>query len=182
MERIEAGSQEAAWEMLEVYGPHVQRYIRRSLNPLMRSKFDSVDFAQVVWASFFREPGRIRRLDTPEQLMGYLASMARHKVVGEVRHRMYSDKRDLNREVFIEDSPESEDRALTARDPTPSAVAIARERWTQMLDEQPETVRQIVELRFHGASFVEIAAQLQLNERTVRRAIERLVDMGESDI
>lgn len=175
MQRIKAGSQEAAWELLEKYGSHVQRYVRRSLNAKMRSKFDSIDFMQVVWASFFREPQRIRHLDTPQDLIGYLANMARNKVVMEVRRRMFTEKHDLNREVPLYDPDQFYDAGLMSPDPTPSSVAIARERWTQLVDEQPETVRRIVELRFLGSSFEEIAAELKIHERTARKAIERLV-------
>ena len=43
------------------------------------------------------------------------------------------------------------------------------------LHHQPESVRRIVELRFMGATFPEIAEQLNINERTARKAIEQLV-------
>jgi RNA polymerase sigma-70 factor (ECF subfamily) len=179
MQRIQAGSQDAAWELLDKYGPHVRRHVRRSLNPQMRSRFDSVDFMQIVWASFFREPERIRRLDSPQQLMGYLAAMARNKVVKEVRHQMSTEKRDLGREVSLDAPHEALDFGLAARDPTPSSVAVARERWTQLVDEQPESTRKVVELRFLGASFVEIARELNIHERTARKIISRLVGAEE---
>jgi RNA polymerase sigma factor (sigma-70 family) len=175
MERVHEGSQDAAWQLLEKYGPHVQRYVRRSLNQEMRSKFDSIDFTQVVWASFFREPDRLRRLESPTALLAYLATLARNKVVGEVRRRMMSIKHDVNREIAFNEL--EEDLAVRCHnpDPTPSAVAIARERWHQLIDNQPEQVRRIVELRFMGATYQEIAEQLQIHERTARKAIERLV-------
>ena len=175
MERVHDGSQDAAWQLLEKYGPHVKRYVRRSLNQEMRSKFDSLDFAQVVWASFFREPDRFRRLESPTELLAYLATLARNKVIGETRRRMKSIKNDLNREIGFGELEESLEVRCPNADPTPSAVAIARERWHQLVDNQPETVRRIVELRFMGATFPEIAEQLNIHERTARKAIERLV-------
>jgi predicted ArsR family transcriptional regulator len=51
-----------------------------------------------------------------------------------------------------------------------------RERWDRLVDGQPPHVRRIVELRFAGATYTEIAAQLHIHERTARKAIERLVD------
>ena len=175
MERVHDGSQDAAWQLLEKYGPHVKRYVRRSLNQEMRSKFDSLDFAQVVWASFFREPHRFRQLDSPAALLAYLASLARNKVVNEVRRRMMSDKNDLNREIGFCELEEDMNVRCPNADPSPSSVAIARERWHQLVDNQPESVRRIVELRFMGATFPEIAEQLNIDERTARRAIEQLV-------
>lgn len=174
MERIHDGSQDAAWQLLEKYGPHVKRYVRRSLNQEMRSRFDSLDFAQVVWASFFREPDRFRQLESPAALLAYLASLARNKVVG-TRRQMTTKKNDLNREIGFGELEEELDICSPNPDPTPSAVAVARERWHQIVDNQPESVRRIVELRFMGATFPEIAEQLNIHERTARRAIEQLL-------
>ena len=145
MERVHDGSQDAAWQLLEKYGPHVKRYVRRSLNPEMRSKFDSLDFAQVVWASFFREPDRFRRLESPTALLAYLASLARNKVAGEARRRLKSIKNHVNREIGFGELAEDLEIRCPNPDPSPSAVAIARERWHQLVDNQPESVRRILE-------------------------------------
>ena len=177
MDRLGQGSQDAAWELIEVYGPHVQRYVRRTLTSDLRSKFDSIDFAQVVWASFFREPQRIRRLATPQQLLAYLASMARNKVIDESRRRLDSQKHNVRLEVSLEHTDFEGQRSLQSHDPSPSSVAVARERWSRLVDSQPEDVRRMIELRFQGETYDEIARRMQLNERTVRRAIARLVDI-----
>ena len=84
-------------------------------------------------------------------------------------------KGDLSREIGFGELEEGLEVRCPNADPTPSAVAIARERWHQLVDNQPETVRRIVELRFMGATFPEIAEQLNIHERTARKAIERLV-------
>ena len=182
MERVHEGSQDAAWRLLEKYGPHVKRFVRRNLNQEMRSKFDSLDFAQVVWASFFREPDRMRRLESPADLISYLAIMARNKVVEEVRRRMLSVKHDVRREIGFSELEQDLEVRTPNHDPTPSAVAIAKERWHTLMDNQPESVRRIVELRFMGATFGEIAEQLNIDERTVRRAIDGLVGECEEEV
>jgi len=176
MQRVERGDQQAAWELLEAYGSHLQRYVRRSLSREMRTRFDSVDFVQVVWASFFREPEKMRRITSPAELMAYLATLARNKVVTEVRKEVHTQKRDLRREIRLDAVHDKDQRELASRDPTPSAVAMFRERWDRLVDGQPPHVRRIVELRFAGATYTEIAEQLHIHERTARKAIERLVD------
>jgi RNA polymerase sigma-70 factor (ECF subfamily) len=177
MDRLGQGSQDAAWELIEVYGPHVKRYVRRTLTSDLRSKFDSIDFAQVVWASFFREPQRIRQLTSPQQLLAYLASMARNKVIDESRRRLDSQKHNVRREVSLEQTDPEAATALHSHDPSPSSVAVARERWSRLISSQPEDVQRILELRFQGETYCEIARRMQVNERTVRRAIARLVDI-----
>lgn len=175
MERVLEGSQDAAWKLLEDYGPHVHRYVRRGLNQQLRSKFDSLDFAQVVWASIFREPERLRKLKTPDDLMAYLNAMARNKMVGEVRRRLVSQKYDISHDQEFNELDEVQVEARVRHDPTPSAIAVAHERWRQLVDNQPPLVRRIVEMRFMGATFSEIAAQLQIHERTARKTIDDLV-------
>lgn len=185
MDQLQHGSQDAAWELIEVYGPHVRRYVRRTLTSDMRSKFDSIDFAQVVWASFFREPQRIRELTTPQQLLGYLATMARNKVIDESRKRLDSRKRDVRREESLEHTKSGEKRLLHSHDPSPSSVAVARERWNRLVRNQPEDVRQILELRFRGETYDEIARRLDINEKTVRRTLARLIaddDLASADL
>ncbi len=85
MDEVRQGSQDAAWTLLETYGPHVHRVVRRMLSAELRSKFDSVDFVQSVWLSFFANRSQVCDFAQPEQLVAYLAAMARNKVVTEVR-------------------------------------------------------------------------------------------------
>jgi RNA polymerase sigma factor (sigma-70 family) len=173
MVRLESGSSDAAWELIDRYSSHVLRYVRRNMHYRLRSKFDSQDFVQMVWASFFRDPNQIKGLANPGQLIGLLASMARNKVISEVRRRLHSQNRSVMRETNL-DTPDASVE-LFAKDPTPSSIAIARERWHQLVDHQPPHVKTIVERRLAGMTFQDIASELGLHERTVRRTIEKLL-------
>lgn len=182
LKQVQEGSQDAARELAETYGPHVRRYVRRNLDASLRPKFDSIDFVQLVWASFFAQPGRAADLETPEQLVRYLGGMARHKVLNTGRD-LHTLKRNVEREVRFEQlgrdvrfDPQEPDGGphLPSRDPTPSAVAICREEWERIVEDQPELVRRIVELRYAGSTFEEIAAALQIHERSARKIIDRL--------
>lgn len=46
--RVREGSEDAAWQLVERYGGHIRRTVRRALDPRLRSKFDSLDFVQSV--------------------------------------------------------------------------------------------------------------------------------------
>src|SRR5262245_26982587 len=85
LRRVKAGSSDAAWELIDRYGSHVQRVVRRLLNRRLRPQFDSVDFVQAVWASFFNDPAQIHSFKSPDSIIGYLARMARNKVIEENR-------------------------------------------------------------------------------------------------
>src|SRR5262245_27253345 len=86
MTRARDGSQQAARELFERYGQRLLDAIRRRLRHPLRTRFDSADFAQDVWASFFT--GALERhFDNADELLAYLARMAKNKVCDAgVRH------------------------------------------------------------------------------------------------
>src|SRR5262245_43381196 len=98
MQRLREGSDGAARELINKYGPHIKKVIRQRLHRKLRPKFDSVDFSQAVWASFFADQARLRSFDSPETLTKYLGAMARNKVVAAFRQRVQTEKYDVDRE------------------------------------------------------------------------------------
>lgn len=173
LDAIRAGSPDAVRRLIDVYGPHLQRVIRRRLDQRLRSKFDSIDFMQMVWASFFHSPGDLSQLREPNDLIRYLCSVARHKLISEHRRRIGTDKYDVQREQSLHETP-WEQRRVQGGPPSPSQLAIARERWERLTLDRPARERQILELRARGVTCVEIGQQLGIHERTVRAVIERL--------
>ena len=173
---IRAGSENAAWQFIEVYGPHIHRIVRRLLDRRLRSQFDSVDFVQAVWASFFREPDQIRSFETLPDLINYLSAAARNKVIDEARRRLGTRKYNVKLERSFNDSSLA-GAELPAVGPTPDQVAIARETWSRLVANQPTQHREVIRLRFQGATFLEIAAQLEIHERTARKIIKRLLEL-----
>src|SRR6516165_7459551 len=92
MQEVVAGSAEAAQELFRDYGPYLLHAIRRRMSKRIRSKFDSMDLAQDVWASFFAESPAKRSFDSPQQFIAFLAKLARNKVLDAVRQRLKTDK------------------------------------------------------------------------------------------
>ena len=62
---------------------------------------------------------------------------------------------------------------------TPSEIAMARERWTNLMSNQSERNRQIVRMRIGGATYQEIGEKLEIHERTARRVVEELLQLEE---
>lgn len=174
MEGVRQGSEEAVRELLDEYGPHVVRAIRRKLNQPMRAKVDSIDFTQAVWASFFANRSQIERLDKPEALIAFLVQVAKNKVIDEFRRLFHTQKHDLNRERSLQGSAEFEAGRLAARTPTPSQIAVTNELRDQLLAGQPPHYRQILQYRQLGMTQEEIARQMKLNVRTIQRVMQRL--------
>lgn len=171
--RIQAGDDEAARELLARYEPEVRLVVRRQLPRLLRSRFDSLDFLQSVWGSFFQ---RVRtgpaEFEDARHLVAFLARAAKNKVIDEYR-RAASRKQDMHREEPIwgdGDRP----RDLPAAIDTPSQVAQAHEVFGKLRDLLPEDRRNILELKAEGLSSRDIGDRLGISERTVQRVIEDL--------
>lgn len=180
MAQIAAGSELAVERLLSLYGDHLCRAVRRRLNRALRPKFDTSDFVQAVWASFFCNRGEIARFDHSAQFVAYLTRVAKNKVIDECRHRLQTQKADVSRERSIfEDA--SEALPVPGREPRPSQVAIMREQWERMVGGVPSHYRQIVEMRAVGQSQEEIAGRLGVSEKTVSRVLNRLRSRLERD-
>ncbi|SIO24413.1 RNA polymerase sigma-70 factor, ECF subfamily [Singulisphaera sp. GP187] len=176
IDQAKAGDQDAI-QSLQRFENDIRMMVRVRLPRPLRSQFDSMDFVQDVWHSFFRifnhDPERFAQV---RDLRGYLAGVARNKVVEEYRRRSLTQKYDVEREepLYIRRGNRDIPRELIASDPTPSQDAQARERLDQLLEGRSPREAEVIELRRQGLTFEEIAAQTGLHERTVRRVIETI--------
>jgi RNA polymerase sigma factor (sigma-70 family) len=175
MERIREGSQDAAWELVSTYGSYVERVIRRTLSQGLRSKYDTGDFIQAVWASFFRDRECFDSFEDADRLVAFLVGIARNKVLQESRKRFDTIKSDVRREESLYGVGDAEDRGLTDPGASPSQWAIARERWNDIMRGHTPQQQRVIQLRISGATFEEIGGELGMSERTARRVIDRLV-------
>jgi RNA polymerase sigma factor (sigma-70 family) len=174
MERLRRGEPEAARELCERYGAHVVRVVRRRLDKKLRAKFDSADFAQAAWASFFVNPTHQFAFERPEELIAFLANLAHDKVVDALRQRYRTRKYDINRERSLAGSAAAAAAEVADGQPTPSQVAAARERWDRLLEGQPAHYQLILTLLRQGYTQAEVARQAGVTERTVRRLLRKL--------
>lgn len=171
--RVRNGSETAAAALISEFGPHVYRVIRRRLDMRLRVKLDSEDLCQLVWASFFRYPDRMERFSQTRQLVHFLSAVARNKVIEGVRKYWQTQKHDLSREISLMDS-RAPISITERRIKSPSQLAIAKERYDRMIDGLSHRNQRILGLRIAGATYVQIATELGLHERTVRKVVAEL--------
>ncbi len=174
--RVREGSEEAAWDLVNQYGESIRRAVRRALNEKLRSKFDSLDFVQIVWNSFFHARGKLDRFDHPEELAAYLTTMAKNKVGMEIRRRLMTEKYNIQHEQSLDQLQAKGGADMPSRQAAPVDLAIAREQWDRLLQDQPQHYRQIIQLRLQGYTNQQVADALHLDERTVRRFLKKLFD------
>lgn len=174
LRQMQDGSREAAWTIVQTFGPQIRAVVRRQMSQHLRKLYDSEDFVQLVWASFFLMQPRLSSMDRPEELIALLSTMAKNKVIDEARKRTKTIKHGRHKEVPLDSRECDEALALANTSPTPSAHLIARETWNQLFANVPDHYRVIIERRVEGATLTEIATQLGMNERTIRRAIKTI--------
>jgi RNA polymerase sigma factor (sigma-70 family) len=113
-----------------------------------------------------------RPFSRPDELVAFLMTVARNKVVTETR-RLQTDKRNVNREQAWNASCEDQPEGPRAR-ASPIDVAIAREQWDRLISDQPAQNQAILQLRMQGLSCAETASRLDISESTVRVFLQRL--------
>ena len=177
LDRVRAGDQRAAEELVRMYEPEIRREVRlRMRDPRLRRDFDSVDICQSVLGSFFvRASLGQYDLQQPEDLIKLLVTMTRNKLVGQVR-KQQTQKRDLARR-----DPAGQDKLHTLADrrdagPTPS-LQVANEELIQEFRKRmtPEEL-QIAERRTQGLPWEAIATELGGTGESCRKQLTRAMD------
>src|SRR4051812_9085244 len=168
MERVRAGCPQAAQEVYNRYSEPLQRVVRRRLHHPLRTQYDSVDFLQGVWASFFQMPQERHHFATADDLVAFLSRVAINKVVETLRRRQTA-KRNLHREQPLGARDSGGVVDVAARDPSASQLAIAEERWERLIEGQPPQYRRVLELLRAGHTHKEIADQLGLHPKVIQR-------------
>lgn len=172
LQRIRAGDEDAARELVQRYGPLVRREVRMRMHDRKLNRvFDSLDVTQSVFAQFFNHVAEDFELDGPEQLTRLLLAMARNRTISRVRseHRMVRDLRRRNAElVVLEEVP--------ATQPSPSECVLRREEIELLHNSLSEEERRIVELRNQGFGWDEIAARLGGTGQARRMQLSRVLD------
>jgi RNA polymerase sigma factor (sigma-70 family) len=172
LQKVRAGDADAVRQLHDTYGPSILRAVRRRMNAKLRERYDSDDFSQAVWASFFKDVSELGRMTTPRDLVQFLARVASNKVIDagrRARHRSEEHVDDVSESI-----QHGRDLRLRVSVPTPSQHAVANESWERILADEEENCREVIRLRLQGLTQLEIAARLRISERSVRRMLLRI--------
>jgi RNA polymerase sigma-70 factor (ECF subfamily) len=175
LQRAKQGDQEAARCFLAQFETEVRTMVRHRLPRKLRPQFDSMDFVQQVWASFFTGlHDNPRQIANVQHLRGYLAGIAKNKVLQEHRRRTMTAKFRIEREepLYIRKGDQIVPREVVGPEPTPSKHAQASERYQLLTAGRTPREVEVIRLRRQGWTVQEIADKEGINERTVRRILE----------
>src|SRR5258706_5925861 len=167
--RLANGEESAAERVFRDYEPLLRAIVRRRLTPPLRTKFDSMDVVQSVWADLlesYRTEGW--RFKDRDHLRAFLARVTYNHFFHHCRRHSHA----LEREHPL---PGDESTALPASNqPRPSQVVQADELWETLVDLCPPTHLEILRLKRQRLPLAEIAARTGLHESSVRRILYEL--------
>lgn len=171
--RVRNRDEDAASELVRQYESVIRRVVRIHLRDArLRRTLDSMDICQSVLASFFvRTALGQYELETPEQMLNLLASIARNKLSNQV-HRLNAKRRDVRREA----DQGGETAWAMDRASDPGEQASARELLEKVRDRLDPDERHLAEQRSIGRGWKEIAAELGGTDVALRKKLTRALN------
>lgn len=171
--RVQAGDEQAAEDLVRHYEPTIRLVVRRRLtDPRLRRLLDSMDICQSVLGTFFAgaTAGRFT-LQTPDQVLKLLVTMARNKLISCTRQHKAARRRPQGQEVFGGEHLESVDPY-----PTPKQLVADQEILQELRKRLSPKELRIAELFAAGRSWREVAAEAGGSPDQVRMCFKRAFD------
>src|SRR5262249_47799769 len=168
--RAAGGPQRPAADLVRHYEATVRRVARIQMrDPRLRRSLDSMDVCQSVFGSFFQRVclGEYE-LKTPEDLCKLLATMARNKVIAQVRRPHVHRRQECRPEEADGAGPEP-----PAPDASPVQQAEARDLLDAVRRRLTEEERWLAEQRAQGRPWAEVAAERNASPEALRKKHDR---------
>ncbi len=168
MERVRAGDEQAAADLVRLYEGRVRREVRRCLTPRLGRVMDSADICQSVLANFFRraKAGEFDLKD-PAQLTRLLLTMARHRLIDHAR-------KPANRLPTAEGSQMV--NAAPAKEEAPADAASRVELLRRIHGLLTPEERYLADQRALDRPWADIAAELGGSPERLRKKLERALN------
>jgi RNA polymerase sigma-70 factor (ECF subfamily) len=169
IEKLNDGDMAAAEKAFLSFEPYLHMAVRRRLSKSLRSKLDSMDIVQSVWADLmcrFQDVGW--RFNDRCHLRAFLLRVVQNRLTDRRRQH----QRALQKEERLETHAAVE--LPGTKQPRPSEVAQENELWNRMLDASPPSHHEILILKRQGATLPEIASRTGLHEGSIRRILYEL--------
>ena len=179
IERVRAGDDRAAAELVRQYEPEVRRFIHfRLTTPALRRFVDSLDICQSVLANFFvhLDKGGLQ-LEHPDQLRRLLITMARNKLHDHAR-KMKAARRDARR-LETGDGPLQH---VADSWEGPSEQIMAEELVVALRSRLSVDELYLVDQRFSGRSWNDLADELETSAEALRKRMTRAMDRAATEL
>ncbi len=184
---LKAGDNDAAQQLWEAYYQRLIYFARARLRDVPKRDFDEDDVVLSAFNSFYHRAGRsaFPQLNDRQDLWALLVTITARKILQKQRSQM-AQRRGGGRQPVASaaDHPEKHLQALNeiiGREPTPEFAAELAERVDELLRELGQAdLQQIAIAKMEGYATHEIAQQIGLTERTVRRKLKVIATLWEN--
>jgi RNA polymerase sigma-70 factor (ECF subfamily) len=185
IQQFRDGLSAAGNQLLKNYEPYLKLLARVQMESRFAAKFDPADVAQQAMIQAVRD-FRDFRGQTDAEFSAWLRQILAHVLAHEIRRYSGTQKRDLGREVSMDqtlnETAQRLGEILPATGTSPTQAVVRHERQLQLaqaLERLPEDYREVIVLRhMEGLSHEQIAARMNRNPGAVRmlwvRALARL--------
>jgi DNA-directed RNA polymerase specialized sigma24 family protein len=173
---LSEGDQEVATEIFQRHLDVLKRLVQKRLPPGVRRLTDEDDIANSVFKSFFKgvKTERFPRLETDDDLWQILGMLVKNKVAGQIRY-LSRKKRGggqvRGESVFTSDGTDSQVGGIQTQEEFHSMLA-------QLQDDQ---LSEIAVMKLNALTNREIAAKLDISERSVERKLQRIRNRWEPE-
>jgi RNA polymerase sigma-70 factor (ECF subfamily) len=172
MRRVQSGDPDAAAELVHHYEADIRLEVRvrlRIQDGRVRRMLDTMDITQSVLASFFAgvAAGRFAPKH-PQQLLALLVTMARNKLLSQVR-----DQRRQRRDARRRESFDAAVHDVIAEVESPSQIVAGREILAEFRKRLSTEERQLADRRGSGDAWTTIANELGGTADGRRKQLER---------
>lgn len=168
VEQFQTGDSESADELFHRYVERLSRLARSRLTPRLAKRVDPEDVVMSAYRSFFlgARDGRFV-IQRSGDLWALLVRMTLHKLYRTAAHHQ-AGKRSIGLETDVDDAWQE----LSAEEPTPEEAVAVADLLESLLNQLPAKHRRVLELRLQGERIADIASEVAVTERTVRRAMQ----------
>ncbi len=190
VERWRNGDEQAATELYRRFVQSVLQVASSHIGNRLKSRVDEGDVVQTVFRTFFKraklvEEGKRFEFQEDEDLWKVLVTITLNKT-RTLSQKHQAQKRDARREQSLDAHHYSVDHASQlARNANPEDAVVLTDIVESLTSVLKPQHAEIFRLRLEEYTLDEIAAQLQVNEKTVRRAMvqirERLSWISQQD-
>ena len=178
IDQLSDGNQQAVEQLWRHISQRLHEFAQQKLDRQIRRRYDEDDAANSAFHSLCRglADGRLEAEDR-DALWGLLAVITSRKISAQRRY-LKRQKRGggaVRGESGFAELGDAGINAIVGNQQTPAVLAEVSESCVQLLDAIPdESMKQIVLLKFQGATNGEVAEELSCTRRTIERKLERI--------
>lgn len=175
---VQAGDKESLGGLLQLYRHYLKVLATTQLDPRLRRRMSTSDLVQETMLAAHRDFAQFRGRSEAE-LLGWLRQILGHCLSHAVEKNLKAKKRDMRREVVIENAAKKLDDSMARlsnivadKSPSPSQVVAQRELAAELSDQlaklKPRHRDVIVYRNLQGLSFDQIADHMGLKTGAAR--------------